>query len=110
MGVMKMTRSYTYFMKTGEMYDRLGNWDGDDGYDFEYKPDQRDFSNAVIDVVTEYFSEFVTMNCPDLKGKLRERVEELIEEHDLEDDLADAFEDELKEYFEDEAMESERNY
>lgn len=104
-----MTRSYTYFMKTGESYDRLGNLDGDSGYDFDYEPSQRDFSKGVIDVVTEYFSEFVTMNCPELKDKLRERVAELISEHDLEDDLADAFEDELKEYFEYEAFESEKS-
>lgn len=102
-----MTRSYRYFKKTGEVIDRLGNWDGDSGYHFNYEPDSKDFSQAVINVVTDYFSDYITKNCPELKDKLRERVAELIKEHDLEDDLADAFEDELKGYFENEALDSE---
>jgi hypothetical protein len=102
-----MARSYRYFKKTGEVIDRHGSWDGDSGYHFNYEPDSENYSKAVINVVTEYFSDFITKNCPELKDELRERVAELIKEHDLEDALADAFEDELKEYFEREALDSE---
>lgn len=105
-----MSKTFRYFRKTGEVIDRLGEWDGDEGYNFDYTPDDSDFSHAIVEVVTDYYFGDIIKNCPDIEKELKNKVSNLISEMDFEDDLAEAFEDELKEYFEDEAQESEKNY
>lgn len=101
-----MTKALQYFKRTGIIYDRDGEYDGDEGYNFEYEPEQQDFSNALVSIVTDYFFKDTIRKNPDLEEELEEKVRRLIDECDFENDLADAFEEELTEWFEEEAMES----
>ena len=48
-----MSKTFTYFRKTGEIRRPVNiggeidyEWDGDEGYDFEYTPNDSDFSEA----------------------------------------------------------------
>jgi hypothetical protein len=107
---MKMTKEFTYFKRTGIIYDRDGEYDGDEGYNFSFEPLQEDFSNALVSIVTDYYFKDTIKKNPDMREELESRVRELIEDYDFEDALADAFEEELKEWFEDEAQESEGDY
>lgn len=95
-----------YFRKTGE-YIVNGDWDGDEGYDFEYEPESQDLHDALVEIVTNYFYEDILKVFPELKEKLAKKVEEIIDKHDLEDDLAEAFEEELTDWFEYDAQASE---
>ena len=111
-----MTKTFTYFRKTGEILRPINiggeieyEWDGDVGYDFDYTPNDEDFSNALIEIVTNhYFGEVFNKN-PKIETYLKGVIKDVIEEQNLSKKLADFFEDELKEWFEDEAQESENN-
>lgn len=115
--VVKMSKTFTYFRKTGEIRRPVNiggeidyEWDGYEGYDFEYTPNNSDFSEAVVEIVTDYYFGEIIKKNPELKEELKNKVSDLISEMDFEDDLAEAFEDDLKEWFKDEAQESESNY
>ena len=112
-----MSKVFSYFRKTGEIRRPVNiggeidyEWDGDEGYDFDYEPADSDFSEAVVEIVSYYYFWEIIKKNPELKEELKKKVSDLISEMDFEDDLAEAFEDDLKEWFEDKAQESERNY
>ncbi len=112
-----MSKTFSYFRKTGEIHRPVNiggvidyEWDGDEGYYFEYEPNDSDFSEALVEIVTEHYFGDITKKNPELKEELKNKLSDLISERDFEDDLAEAFEDDLKEWFEDEAQESEDNY
>ncbi len=112
-----MTRTYTYYRETVQ-YRRPVNingeieyeYDGGDGYDFDYTPDSKDLREALVEVVINYyFGEQIRKN-PSCEKNYKYLVEQLVDGDYCEDVLLDSFEEELKDYFEDEAQESERNY
>ena len=110
-----MSKTFTYFRKTGEIRRPIGGsfgdeWDGDEGYDFNYTPDENDFRNALVDIATNYYFNDILEKNPELKEALKSKVEQLLNENDFEDDLANFFENDLKEWFEDKAQDSEDNY
>lgn len=98
---------FNYFKKDGEYRDVDGGWDGDSGYDFDYKPDPEKFSKVLVELVTNYYFEDVTKKHPELHNEIEEIVEQIICENDLEDKIAKNFKDMLKERFEDEAQSNE---
>ncbi len=101
-------RTLKFFRKTGEIWIN-GEWDGDEGYDFNYTPDTDDLEDALVSIVTEYyFGETINEN-PALEKDLTEKVRNLIQDCDFGDALADSFEEDLIAWFDTEAQESETN-
>ena len=92
-----MSKTFRYFKKTGELRDRLGEWDGDEGFEFEYDVDDKELLDAVCDLVDEYYFED-KLNIKNFKNFIRD--------FDMLDELIEGFEDELHDYFEQEALES----
>lgn len=99
-------RTYKYFMQTNCYFGEHEIID--EGYDFSYTPSPRDLSDAIVEVVTDYFFEEEIKANPSKVADYEKQVKDLIDAEDYEEVLADAFEEELKGYFEAEAMESER--
>ena len=89
--------TFRYFKKTGEIRDRLGEWDGDEGFWFDYEVDDKKLLNAVCNLVDEYYFE-CKMNIKNFKKFVRD--------FDMFDTLIEGFEDELNDYFEQEALDS----
>ena len=92
-----MAKTYTYFKKVGEIYRDTPfgrEWDGDEGYDFNFTPEEDEFREALKQLVEEGYGE---------------KAWKLVDDFGLYDEVAEGYEKELKEYFEDEAMESENN-
>ena len=88
---------FTYFKKTGEFRDKHGEWDGDDGFEFDYDVDRADLLDAVCDIVDMcYFGKTLDLT----------KFKKFVREFDLIDILAEEFRDDLHEYFEDEALDS----
>lgn len=112
-----MSKTFTYFRKTGENRRPVDYGfgieyedDGDEGYNFEYTPEKSSLLNALAEIVSDnYFGEVISQS-PEIKNKITTKVIEFISEMNFEEDLADAFEKELKDYFEDEAQERESYY
>lgn len=88
---------FTYFKKTGEFRDKHGEWDGDDGFEFDYDVNGEDLFDAVCDIVDRLYFE----NTLD-----RAKFAMFVYYCDLLDILAEQLRDELQEYFEDEALDS----
>lgn len=88
---------FTYFKKTGELRDRLGEWDGDEGFEFEYEVNNNDLLEAVCVLADEHY-----FDCKDDLKKLRN----FIFDFDLIDILVESFKDELHDYFEEKALDS----
>ena len=89
--------TFRYFKKTGELYDKHGEWDGDDGFEFEYDVDIDDIEKALFELVNDYYFD----------GKLdRKNFANFMRDFDMTDMLIDGFEDELQDYFEQEALDS----
>lgn len=92
-----MAKTYTYFKKLGEIYRDTAfgrEWDGDEGYNFNFTPEEEEFKEALKPLVEEQYGE---------------KAWKLVCDFGLFDEVAEGYEEELKEYFEDEAMESENN-
>lgn len=112
-GEIQMVRSYKYYRETTR-YTRAVNYngfveneyDGGDGYEFDYTPDADDLKEALIDIVANYYFEDAIKN-PETEKKVRQQIEELLEDEYTEEALLDSFDNELKEYFEEDAMASE---
>ena len=103
-------RTFKYFRKTGEYYDKYEDCYEEEGYDFNYTPDTDDLEDALVTIVTEYyFGETINEN-PMLESELTEKVRNLIQDCDFGDALADSFEEDLIAWFDTEAQESENNY
>ena len=78
-----------------------------DEYDFNFEPDEKELKEALISIVTNHYFGGIIEKNPELEEELTNKVKNLIEAEDLEQDLAEAFKDDLKEYFEDDALASE---
>ena len=89
--------TFRYFKKTGELKDKLGGWDGDEGFEFEYDVDDKELLDAVCNLVDEYYFE----------GKLNiKNFKNFVRDFGLFDTLIEGFEEELHDYFEEEALDS----
>ena len=91
-----MSKTFEYFKKTGEIIDRNGEWDGDEGFWFSYTVDDKKLEQALLVLVDEYYF--------DSKVKLK-NLQKYIRDCDMKDTLMEMFEEELKDYFEEEALE-----
>ena len=92
-----MSIEIKYFKKTGEIYRDTPfgrEWDGDDGYYFNYEPDEDEFREALKQLVEEEYGE---------------KAWKLIDDFGLYDEVAKGYEEKLKEHFEDEAIAGEDN-
>ena len=90
-----MSIKIKYFKKTGEIYRDTPfgrEWDGNDGYYFNYEPDEEKFKEVLKELVVEQYGETAW---------------KLVDDFGLYDEVAKGYEEELKEYFEDEALEGE---
>ena len=88
--------TFEYFKKTGEIIGKDGEWDGDEGFLFDYDVDDKDLKKAILILLDEeYF---------DCKTNL-DKLKEFVNEFDLFDKLKEYYKDELKDYFEEEAFE-----
>lgn len=89
--------TFKYFGKTGEIYDRYGDVDGYDGFEFEYDVDWHDVESALVELVNEHYFE----------GKLdKKSFATFMRDFDMFDALAEGFEEELEDYFREEAFDS----
>jgi hypothetical protein len=92
-----MSIEIKYFKKTGEIYRDTPfgrEWDGDDGYYFNYEPDEDEFREALKQLVEEEYGE---------------KAWALVEDFGLYDEVAAGYEEKLKDYFEEKALEGEDN-
>lgn len=105
-----MEKTFNYFKKTGEIFDRDGEWDGDEGYDFEYTVDEEDLLDAVSELLYDDFFTKTTMTDGSSYFRcVSKGLKKLISDFGLLDMFADAYEEDLKEYFEEEALDSLNN-
>lgn len=122
-----------YFYKTGEYTIDRGygeEWDGDDGYDFEFEIDDDQIKKALVSVIKQKVKSMLRMKSDladkypiskDLKefvnGKftkgenefINEVINEMlstIEDSDNLEDFAEWYREEISDYYEDEAMET----
>ena len=84
---------FTYFKKTGEYY-RDGEWDGDAGYKFTFKPTDAELKSELKELVVRDYGE---------------RAWDLVENLDLIKEVSADYKEELKEIFEDVAMKREND-
>ena len=106
-----MGKAFSYFRKTREIYrdTTFGReWDGDEGYDFTYEPDEKDLKGAVVDLLYETYFKEEGFNG-NQRLAIKEALKNFTDDNNNWEELYEYFEDELKEMFEDEAMESENN-
>lgn len=126
-----------YFYKTGENY-RLVNygdgpereWDGDDGYDFEFEIDSEQIKTALVWVIKnkvkcglrhkssnsdkypvinglkDFVNRKFTAAENEFIDSLLREVLNTIEEYDGLEEFAEWYSEEIAEYYEDEAMET----
>lgn len=92
-----MSKTFMYFKKTGELYDKFGEYDGDDGFWFEYEVEDNKLFKALLELINDYYFES--------KANLK-NIKSFITDFGMLDDLIEGFEEELKEYFEEEAIDS----
>ena len=100
---------FTYFRKTGELYRDVNGgreWDGDEGYEFDYEPESEQVESALTDVIFDDYFGNVSADKETL-NQIRLKLNKLIFDIELDEELCKVFYDELKNYFEDEAQESE---
>lgn len=128
-----------YFYKTGEVrrcvdygYGPVEEWDGDEGYDFEFKIDSEQIKTALVWVIKNKvkndlkskslypdkhpiingLKDFVNRKFTDVENEfidaLLREVFNTIEEDDDLDEFAEWYREEIAEYYEDEAMETQR--
>ena len=129
-----------YFYKTGEIYRQVDygdgpeqEWDGDDGYDFEFEVDSEQIKTALVwaiknkvkgDLKHKSFypdkypmvnglKDFVNRKFTDAENEfidaLLREVLNTIEENDDLEEFAEWYREEIADYYEDEAMESQND-
>ena len=84
---------FTYFKKTGEYY-RDGEWDGDAGHKFTFKPTDAELKSELKNLVVRDYDEHAWA---------------LVENLDLIEEVSADYKEELKEIFEDVAMKREND-
>ena len=87
-----MSIEIKYFKKTGEIYRDTPfgrEWDGNDGYYFDYEPEEKEFREALKQLVEEEYGE---------------NAWKLVDDFGLYDEVAEGYEEQMKEYFENEAF------
>lgn len=100
---------FTYFRKTGEIYRDVGGeyeWDGDEGYDFEYEVDYHQVQSALADLIYDDYFDGTTTDRETVH-KIKNKLERFISDMELVERLSESYHDGLKNYFEEEAQESE---
>ena len=98
-----------FHRNTGEIYDSEGNFDGYEGYDFDYSVDDEEAKDEVVRLIAnEYFRNLdVTYSqCKELYKGIRQ----LTDDNDNWEELFEYYNEELTEIFEDEALRAEANY
>lgn len=126
-----------YFYKTGEIYRWVDygdgpekEWDGDDGYDFEFEVDSEQIKTALVWAIKNKvkgdlrhkslysdkypmvngLKDFVNRKFTDAENEfmdaLLREVLNTIEEDDELEEFAEWYREEIAEYYEDEAMET----
>lgn len=99
-----MSKTFKYFKKTGEIYGPFGEWDGDDGYYFNYEVDCEDLLDVIVDLI--YIDYFETEATELLKEEIKNSLSKMIKEKELFETLFNKYEEDLKDYYEQEALDS----
>lgn len=99
-----MDYKFTYFKKTGE-YITNGEWDGDEGFFFEYSVDREEVLDALVEIIAN--SDILNDSSISWLTKLQiaKNFVNKIDETDSVDEWFDSYYDELKDIFHDEALE-----
>ena len=101
-----MSKTFEYFKKTGEIRGRDGEWDGDEGFEFEYEVEDEKLLEAVVDLVYEdYFMKTELADRCEYVFAVKKGIKKLINDYDNLDEYVEEYDDELKDYFEAEAKE-----
>lgn len=108
-----MSKVFTYFKKTGEYrrpvdygYGIEYEWDGDEGFEFEYQPEEESLKKEVVDILfNRYFTKkdinsFSENQIICIKNALKD----FTDENNNWEQLYDDFEDKLEDAFRDEAL------
>ena len=103
-----MSKTFRYFKKTGELRDRLGEWDGDKGYWFEYEVDEENLQEAIVDLLFDVYFDKETTDTFSVSQKvaIKEALKNLTDDNGNWEELYNDFEDDLKSMFEEEALDS----
>ena len=99
---------FNYFRKTGEYYrevDGEREWDGDNGYNFDYEVPKDEIPEALEDIIIDLYFDGLSDNAS-FYSLVRQGLRKMLKNIET-DDLCEQFKDELKDYFEEEALEAE---
>lgn len=91
-------KTFNYFKSMGAIYDRNGEYDGDEGYDFDFNVSDSDVLDEIVYLIDrDYF---------DGKSDVK-KLRAFLSDFDLLDQVFEEYEEELKDIFEEDAMASE---
>jgi hypothetical protein len=93
-----------YFVKEGE-YTHRDSWDGDFGFEFEYKPKQEDVDEELMEILKEVHFGNLIEAFPSWKEDIEKVIRSILNADS--DYYEEVFREELTERFREEAM---RNY
>lgn len=86
---------FVMFHKTGELHDKQGDWDGDEGYQDIFEISNGEVESHVVEMIVScYFDR----NDPETFEKACELVTDIIDSFDLFDQLTEDYEQELQDW------------
>ena len=87
--------TFKIFKKTGELRDRQGDWDGDEGYEEEIEISDEQVHNDVFNMICEtYYMQFIKFGVITQKT-MKHFARSIIEDNDLWDNLTENYRDDL---------------
>lgn len=102
---------FTYFRKTGEIRREVNGeqeWDGDEGYDFDYEAEYSEVESALQNIIYDNFFSDITKN-EEIRKKIQSSIYKFLSRIDVLEPLAEEFRDDIQDYFEEAALESEES-
>ena len=94
-----MAKTISVFKKTGVIFGRDGEWDGDEGYYIDHEVSDEKWEKAIINIADEVYFD----------NKLNHKnFRKFLIDFDLFNTLEEGFEEELKEYFQEEFEKEQR--
>lgn len=98
--------TFTIFNKTGEVYDRQGDWDGNIGEEYEIEVKDAEVNKALAEIIFDtYFYKAIPYNehSHDTTVKeIKKQIGKLLSDCDIEEMVRESFIDELNEWVQEE--------
>lgn len=102
-----MSKTFRYTKFTGHYFCKYSDEWEQDGVEFDYEVENKDLLPEIANLLyEEYFADDEDFRGNfEIEKSIKEKLAEIIENHDLVDDFADDYEDTLKDIFQNEALE-----